>query len=501
MIGAGSRRDILHSHRHGSMQVLFATSEAAPLVKTGGLADVSGALPAALRREGVDVRILLPGYPSVLRHLGGQPTVLAEFDVPMLGRVALLEGAMPDGVPLYVIARDDLYARDGGPYQRADGADWPDNDRRFALLSRVAAMLSQETSPIAWRPDVLHCNDWQTGLAPLFLGLGGGWHARTLFTIHNLAYQGIFPAESLPKTGLPWDVFRMEGVEFFGNISFLKGGLQTADRITTVSPNYAREIQHEPLGFGMQGLLSWRAKDLTGILNGIDLDAWNPGTDPLIPRRYGVDSLLRKDANRSALRTLMGLEDIKGIPVAGLVTRFAHQKGLDLLLACIEEALALPMQFAILGSGDPTLEHAYRDLAARHPGRIGVRIGFDEGLSHLVEAGADLFVMPSRFEPCGLNQMYSQRYGTPVVAHATGGLADSIVDATPETVSAGEGTGFLFREPTPPALLAALGRAASAFADRRAWRRIQRAGMGRDFSWDAAARRYAALYRSVAGTP
>jgi len=483
------------------MRVLFATSEAAPLVKTGGLADVSGALPAALRREGVDVRILMPGYPAVLRHLGPRPTVVAELDLPMLGLAAVLEGAMPDGVPLYVLARDDLYVRDGGPYQRADGSDWPDNDRRFALLSRAAAALAHESSPLAWQPDVLHSNDWQTALASLYLKLTGGRHARTLFTIHNLAYQGIFPAESLQRTGLPWDVFRMDGVEFYGNISFLKGGLQTADRLTTVSPGYAREIQHEPLGFGLQGLLSWRAKDLTGILNGIDLSVWDPGTDPLIPRRYGADSLLRKDANRSALRTAMGLEEIKGVPVAGLVTRFAHQKGLDLLLACVERALGLPMQFAILGSGDTMLEHAYRDLGARYPGRIGVRIGFDEALSHLVEAGADLFVMPSRFEPCGLNQMYSQRYGTPVVAHATGGLADSIIDATPEAVAAGQGTGFLFHPPTPTALLAALGRAATAFTDRRAWRRIQRAGMARDFSWDAAARRYAALYRSLAGTP
>ncbi len=479
------------------MKVLFATPEAAPLVKTGGLGDVSGALPAALRREGIDVRLLMPGYPSVLAYAAGRSEVVAELDLPPFPRATLLATTMPDGVPLYVLACDPLFDRPGGPYLQPAGGDWPDNDIRFALLSRAAATLSHESSPLEWRPDVLHCNDWQTGLAPTYLDVLGGVRARTVLTIHNLAYQGLCPPEVLPRLGLPWDVYRMDGVEYHGHVSFLKGGLQMTDRITTVSPGYAREIQHEPLGFGLQGLLSWRARDLVGILNGIDTTIWDPANDPLIPRRYRADTLPRKDDNRAALREYFALDATPKVPVVGIVSRLVPQKGFDLLLGCADEAMALGMQLAVLGSGDVATETAFRALESRYPGSVGVRTGFDERLSHLVEAGADLFLMPSRFEPCGLNQMYSQRYGTPVVARATGGLADSIVDATPETVAAGTGTGFMFADATPEALLAALERAVAAFADRRAWRRIQRAGMARDFSWDAAARTYAALYDSV----
>ena len=480
------------------MKVLFATSEAVPLIKTGGLADVSGALPDALRQRGVDVQVLLPGYGPVLGWIDGRSKVLAEIQIAPFPPARLLAAAFPSKVPLLVLDCPELYARGGGPYQQVGGDDWPDNDIRFGLLSRVAAALAHEASPIPWRPDVLHCNDWQTGLAPAYLAFMPGARARTLMTIHNLAYQGIFPPTSLPKVGLPWDSFKVDGVEFYGNLSFLKAGLHYADKLSTVSPTYAREIQSEPLGFGLQGLLAWRAKDLTGIVNGIDTDAWNPATDESIPRRYKSATLARKIDDKRALQERMGLEPSASTPVLGVVSRFTYQKGLDLVVAATERMLKLPVQLAVLGSGDAILENGFRELARQHAGTIAVQVGFDEALSHLIEAGADAFLMPSRYEPCGLNQMYSQRYGTPVIARATGGLVDTVVDCTPQTRSAGTATGFLFDEASPDALYAAVERAVAAYHDRRLWRQLQRQGMDRDYSWDASAKGYSALYDLVA---
>jgi starch synthase len=480
------------------VKVLFATSEAHPLVKTGGLADVSGALPAALRREGVDARLLMPGYPAVLAATAGAGQTLATLRPEPFPEARLVAGTLDGDVPLLVLDCPPLYQREGGPYQRGDGSDWPDNDVRFGLLARVAAALAGDDSPLDWKPDLLHCNDWQTGLAPAYMALSGRPAAPSLLTIHNLAYQGIFQPGTLPRVGLPWDWFRLDALEYYGNISYLKAGLQFATALSTVSPTYAREIQGEPLGFGLQGLLAWRSEDLTGILNGIDTAAWNPAADPSLPQTYAADCLARKEVNRRALRMALGLDASPGVPVAGVISRLTHQKGLDLLLACADRMLELPVQLAVLGSGDASLEHGFTQLARRHPGRVGVRLGFDEAFSHLIEAGADFFVMPSRFEPCGLNQMYSQHYGTPVVARATGGLADSIVDLAPGTAWRSQAaTGFLFDEATPEALLTAIARAAEAYRNRHLWRHLQRNGMGRDFSWNGAARRYRDLYRSL----
>ena len=481
------------------MKVLFATSEATPLVKTGGLADVAGALPAALVESGVDVRVLLPGYGPVLESIAGRSEIVADLALPPFPPARLVAASMPSGVPLLVVDCPALFVRPGGPYQQPGGLDWPDNDIRFGLLSRVAALLAHESTPLPWRPDVLHCNDWQTGLAPAYLAFELGSRARTVMTIHNLAYQGIFLPGTLARVGLTPAAFQPEGVEYYGNVSYLKAGLHYADRLTTVSPTYAREIQTETLGFGMQGLLTRRADELTGIVNGIDVDVWNPATDPLIPRRYQPDTLIRKNDDKRALQQKLGLETDIFTPLAGIVSRFTDQKGLDLVLEAADRLLALPLQLAALGSGDPVLQDGFRALAARHPGQVGVQIGFDEALSHLVEAGADLFLMPSRFEPSGLNQMYSQRYGTPVVAHATGGLVDTITDHTPVTAKAGTASGFLFREPTADALFDAVERAVTCFHVRRTWRRIQRAGMGRDFSWASSAGQYVALYEALAG--
>jgi starch synthase len=462
-------------------RVLFAAPECAPLTKTGGLGDVAGALPAALRAIGVDVRILLPAYGA----LPGREVAHME----VLGKsVRILESKLPSGVPLYLLDCPQLYIRNGGPYQTGEGEDWPDNALRFGVLSRVAALLGGASSPLAWRADVVHCNDWPTALAPVYLQREPG-AAASLLTVHNLAFQGLFEAAALGELGLPASDFSVEKLEFYGRLSFLKGGLACAGAISTVSPTYAGEIQGEAQGCGLDGLLRQRSEDLSGILNGIDTLAWDPAGDTLIASNYDAATLDEKRGNRTALRRRMGLRAEEGVPLIGMVGRLTHQKGIDLVIAAAEDLLGLPAQLVVLGKGDRVHEHALAALAARHPGQVAVATGFNEELAHLIEAGADLFLMPSRFEPCGLNQMYSQRYGTPPVARATGGLADTIVDG---------GTGFLFDRPEGAALVAAVRRAVAAWRDAARWRAIQRAGMARDFSWSEAARRYADLYLRLA---
>ncbi|HZP92203.1 MAG TPA: glycogen synthase GlgA [Burkholderiales bacterium] len=478
------------------LKVLFATSEVAPLVKTGGLGDVSGALPPAIAGLGADVRVLVPGYRQVMEALKtkGRAAVLPALSG--LPPAHLLASKLPSGVPLLVIDCA-IYDRPGGPYQDAAGRDWPDNDLRFGLLSYVAALLSASGSPYPWAPDIVHCNDWQTGLAPIYLRYTDGRKAKTVITIHNLAYQGIFPPEAVARLGLPKQAFGIDGVEYYGNMSFLKAGLQWADHITTVSPSYAQEIQHEPLGMGMQGLLSHRRAVLTGILNGIDVDAWDPDNDPYIERYYNASRLAQKEDNRKALRARLRLADEPEVPLFATVGRLTHQKGLDVLADVAAELIGFPAQLAVLGAGDAQLQSRFLSLARSHRGKIAAHIGFDEGLSHQIEAGADIFVMPSRYEPSGLNQMYSQRYGTPPVVHATGGLKDSVVDATPQAIAAKTASGFAFAPLGPETLLAACRRAAHAYRNKRLWRQIQKNGMARDFSWQASARQYLQLYHEL----
>jgi starch synthase len=480
------------------LKVLFATSEMAPLIKTGGLADVSGALPVALRAAGVDVRVLLPGYTPVLAQLP-QHEVVATFDaLPGFPPARLLAGDTATDVPLLVLDCPELYQRAGGPYQDADGRDWSDNPRRFALLSRVAAILASTDSPLPWKPDLLHCNDWQTGLAPAYLHF---WHSKTptVMTIHNLAFQGVFPPQLLEELHLPPSSFAIGGVEYYGNLSFLKAGLYYADHITTVSPNYAQEIQREPLGFGMQGLLAQRSDRLTGILNGIDTDEWNPAKDGYLAKNYSAARMTGKAANKQALQRRMGLAEEAETPLLGVVSRFTHQKGLDLLLEVVPSLIDLPVQLAMLGSGEAELQRTARELAGRYPGRVAAHIGFNEELSHLIEAGVDMFVMPSRFEPCGLNQFYSQRYGTPPIVHATGGLADSVIDCTPESLKAGSASGFVFSEPTADSLHAAILRATELYRDQKLWKALRKNCMAKDSSWQHSAEAYLDVYRGVLG--
>ena len=455
------------------MRVLFVTPECAPLTKTGGLGDVSAALPAALRALGHDVRILVPGYRAVLEGLLQlRPTGTLE----LLGfKASVLEARN-----FFVLDCAELYRRDGGPYQDASGNDWPDNPLRFGLLARAAALVARD-----WQADILHCNDWPTGLSPVYLS----GKARSVMTVHNLAFQGNFDALWVQRLGLPVESFTMEGAEFHGQLSFLKAGLAYADAITTVSPTYAREIQGAELGCGMDGLLRHRAAALTGILNGIDTDIWDPGRDEKIKERYGASSLEKKLVNKTELQRLLGLEVRADVPLFGVVSRLTYQKGTDLVAAVAEALVAIPAQLAVLGAGNRDQEETLSHLKTRFPGKIGLQIGFDEGLAHRIEAGADFFLMPSRYEPCGLNQMYSQRYGTPPVARATGGLADTIAD--------GE-TGLLFERADPGALLEAVRRAATLWRDEPRRLAMQRAGMARDFGWARSARRYSELYARLA---
>jgi starch synthase len=480
------------------LKVLFATSEVAPLVKTGGLADVSGALPAALRAIGVDTRVLVPGYTPVIAQLGEYRVAAVFADLPGFPPSRLLSGTMAHGVPLLVLECPSLYQREGGPYQDSLGHDWPDNALRFGMLSRVAAVLGCDASPLAWHPDLVQCNDWQTGLTPAYLNFTPD-AVPSVIAIHNLAFQGNFPPDMVRQLHLPPSCYSIEGVEFYGNMSFLKAGLFYADHITTVSPNYAKEIQQEPLGFGLQGLLALRRNSLTGILNGIDTDEWNPATDRYLASQYDCADIAGKAADKEALQISMGLNVDPDVPLLGVVSRFTHQKGLDLLLEIAPLLARLPVQLAMLGSGDAQMQKAARDLSHAYPGKVGVVIGFSEELSHQIEAGADMFVMPSRFEPCGLNQMYSQRYGTPPIVHATGGLVDSVVDCTLATLKDGTASGFVFSGMTAARLHAAIKRAVALYQDKNKWETLRRNCMAKDFSWKNSAGAYRAVYLKVLG--
>ena len=476
------------------MKILFATSELAPWVKTGGLGEVAGTLPAALRTHGVDVRVLVPAYPEILRSFPNakeiaQPNRLGG----LLPTPALRQARSPDGTPLLLVDYPPYFNRPGNPYLGPEGRDWHDNHLRFGLLSRVAAWLGSEASTLDWQPDIVHCNDWQTGLAPVYLNYLPGRSAKSLFTLHNLAFQGLFDHASLFELGLPDAAWGIDGVEFYGYLSFLKAGLQHADAITTVSPTYAREIQTDAEGMGMGGLLRHRSEKLSGILNGIDTKIWNPAADQHLYQTYSARRLDAKATNKAELQVELGLEPRPDLPLLGVVSRLTEQKGLDLLLEAAPQVFKLPAQLAVLGSGTPELQQGWAALARKHRGLCAVTIGFDEALAHRIEAGADIFVMPSRFEPCGLNQMYSLRYGTPPVVRATGGLADTVIDAADEK----HGNGFVFGPTTTAALLQALQRAITAWRDPDLWRKLQKRGMARDSSWEEAARQYVELYQRL----
>ena len=480
------------------MKILFATPECAPFVKTGGLGDVSAALPPVLARLGHDVRVLMPAYSGL--NFSGDLRVTVDIPAQAQWPAAqLLEFDTGNGVPLLLLACPDLYERAGSPYVNAQGADHHDNAYRFGFLSHIAARLGTGASPLPqWQAEVVHANDWPLGLTPLYLAQAREAHptsgaAASVITIHNLAFQGVFGMDRADVLGIPWHWRGIDGVEFWGQLSMLKGGLQFADAITTVSPTYAREIQTREAGVGLDGVLRSRADRLTGILNGVDRSFWNPATDPLLPHRYDAASLELKALNKSALQARCNLEPRGDAMLFAVVSRLTSQKGIDLVLDALPSLVAQGGQLTVLGQGDAGLQQALVDAAARHPGSVAVQVGFDESLAHWIEAGADCFLMPSRFEPCGLNQMYSQAYGTPPLVNATGGLVDSVTDCT----HAVDCTGFVMRSADAAGFAQALDRARAAFADAARWRRIQQQGMAQDFGWDSSAARYVEVYENA----
>jgi len=477
------------------MRVLHAAAELFPWVKTGGLGDVVAALPPALSALGTEVRLVLPGFTAFLDAFA--PTEIARLRTPFaVERVRIARARLSEGaVAVYLVDHPAFYDRPGTPYQAPDGTDWPDNHRRFALLGWAAAALAQGADP-RWRPDLLHCHDWHAGLGPAYLRAQSA-AVPSVFTVHNLAYQGFFPASFFADLALPPSFFAVDGVEFYGGLAFIKAGLFYADRLTTVSPTYAREIQTPAFGMGLDGLLRARAAVLTGILNGVDPQVWSPDNDRLSPSHYSADDMEGKAAAKAALERRCGLAADGAGPLFGAVTRLTPQKGLDLLLGALPGLIALGGRLVLLGSGDAALEAGFTAAARTYPGRVAVEIGYDEVLSHLIIAGSDSIVAPSRFEPCGLTQLYALRYGSPPLVRRTGGLADTVVDANAVTLADGTATGFAFVEETPDGLLGAVQRAIALFGDQAAWQQVVQRAMTRDFSWTVAARQYIGLYREL----
>ncbi|MEK4032986.1 glycogen synthase GlgA [Methylocystis sp. IM3] len=478
-----------------ALRVLAVASEMSPLVKTGGLADVVGALPAALRVQNVETRTLIPGYPQALAALGPGETRLA-FDDLFGGPAWLHEGRLGEEI-VYALVAPHLYAREGGLYTDAHGVDYPDNAFRFAALAWVGADIAQGALA-DFVPDVLHAHDWQAALAPAYLHYSGRPRPATIVTIHNIAFQGQFSKELLEPLRLPPHAFQIDGVEYYGAIGFLKAGLQLCDRITTVSPSYALEIETSEFGMGLDGLLRARADVVGGILNGVDEETWNPATDTRIAATYDAARLDARAKNRAALCRRLRLDADRQAFLLGVVSRLSWQKGLDMLLADLPGLMARRVQIALLGAGDRHLEDGFLTAQEAYRGRVGVVIGYDEDMAHLVQAGCDAFLVPSRFEPCGLTQLYALRYGAVPIVARVGGLKDTIIDANEMALQAGVATGFQFSPPSAEALGGALRRAEAVFNDRETWRAMQIAGMKTDVSWRHPARRYAALYREAA---
>jgi starch synthase len=482
------------------MRVLYITAELYPWVKSGGLGDVTAALPPALIAEGIDVRLLLPGFRGFVDAFPGI-TDIARLTTPFAAeRVRVGLARLPGTESLaYLVDHPAFYDRPGNPYASPDGSDWPDNHRRFGLFGWIAAELARGADP-GWRPDILHGHDWHAGLAPAYLVARppAEGHVPTVFTVHNLAYRGPFPGALFAELALPPEFFAIDGVEFFGTVSFIKAGLFYSDRLTTVSPTYAREIQTPAFGWGLDGLLRARANVLTGILNGVDPRVWDPRHDAILPRPYGeANAIAGKQAAKAGLQRRLGLEPIDNPPLFGAVSRLTPQKGLDLVLAGLPALVAAGGQLALLGSGDGDLEQAFTAAAEQYRGRVGVVIGYDESLAHLIIGGSDVILVPSRFEPCGLTQLYGLRYGALPLVRRVGGLADTVVDATAMSLAEGVATGFAFDDDSPSVLMSAIGRATTLFREREIWQRMMRRAMTRDFSWAAAGRQYVAIYHAL----
>ncbi|MGD9888631.1 MAG: glycogen synthase GlgA [Halothiobacillaceae bacterium] len=479
------------------MRVLFATSEIHPLMKTGGLADVSASLPHALFELGVDIRLVMPAYADTLARLKAWQ-VVSELNLGIFGHARLLRSQIPNSpVPLYLIEHPSFSTRQGNPYNDASGHAWPDNAERFTLFCRASEMLALNQAMLDWQPDIVHGNDWQTGLL-LALLHENPRAPQSLITIHNLAYQGVFSRATFDALGLPASLWRPDAIEHWGEMNCLKAGLNAAHKIATVSPSYAREIQTPAFGAGLDGLLRARQADVVGMVNGIDMDEWNPASDAHLAAPYSLDTLQNKVLNKHALQAEMGLNHHADAMLIGMVGRMTEQKGLDVVLEAADAIMQMPVQLAILGGGDATLEAAFQALMQRYPGRISVRLGYNEGLAHRIEAGSDVFLMPSRFEPCGLNQLYSLRYGTPPIVHGVGGLNDTVIDTYTATLADGRANGFVMRNLDVPAIVWGVGRALEFYRQPAIWQSIQRHGMSQDFSWTQSARQYLDIYQIIA---
>jgi starch synthase len=480
-------------------EILSVTAEIFPLVKTGGLADVAGALPLALAREGVAVTTLVPGYPAVMAALE-KPRLVHRF-ANLMGAPANLLRARAGALELLVVDAPHLYERPGNPYLQASGEEWPDNGPRFAALAKVAADIGLGAVR-NYRPDLIQAHDWHAGLTPVYMHYarkkdGHDKPPPVVLSIHNLAFQGRFPARLLSKLGLPQEAFSIEGVEYYGDIGFLKAGIQFADQVTTVSPSYAAEITTEEGGMGLGGLLKARARRLVGILNGIDTDVWNPETDPAIKARYTVETVELRAINKLALQAQFGLRADPDAPLFGILSRLTDQKGVDMLLGALPVLFGEGAQLIVVGQGEARYEQAFRDAGDQYPGAMGRFVGYREDLAHLVQAGADAILAPSRFEPCGLTQLCAMRYGAIPVVSRTGGLSDTIIDANAAAIARSAATGVQFAPATQDMLEDAIRRTCALYRHHRSWRRVQRNAMASDSSWRVSAGEYAAMFQRL----
>lgn len=477
-------------------KILFATSEVYPLIKTGGLADVAASLPRALLKLGQDVKILLPAYASVLEKVPAAGVKeVAKIDVDGYS-VSLKQTRLPGSkVVVLLVDIPEFFGREGNPYCGPDGNDWFDNHKRFYVFSKIAELIALNQANLNWQPTIVHCNDWQTGLIPALLSLHPNRPA-TIFTIHNLAYRGLFSYQAFAELNLPKIFWHHERLEFYGQMSFIKGALAFADYITTVSPSYAQEIQRPEFGCGLDGLMRYRSNSLAGILNGIDTNEWNPGTDPHLTCNYNRRTIEKKINNKLALQEELGLTVSAEIPLLGFVGRLVDQKGVDLILAQMNRFLNLDCQLVVLGSGFPHYETALKNIAEQHPTKVAVTLGYNEMYAHRIEASSDIFLMPSIFEPCGLNQMYSLRYGTLPVVHAVGGLRDTVFEQTCESTQE-EPNGFVFTVGTTDELFNAIQRAIAVYQQKDRWKKLQLNAMGKDFSWDVSAKEYLTIYEKI----
>jgi starch synthase len=476
-------------------KILYISSEAFPFIKTGGLGDVAGSLPAALLKNSQDVRLLLPAYSGVLNKISKSKTlaITLYYGLP----VKIIETRLPDSnVIVWLVDCPAVFVRPGGPYADQDGQSWKDNALRFAILCHAAVDIALNKLQLNWQPDIVHCNDWQSGLVPALLSLHPKRPA-TVFTIHNLAYQGVFEQQTFTDLHLPTELWHMDGLEFYGQLSFIKGGLAYADKIIAVSPNYAREILEPEFSYGLDALLKHRADKIYGIINGIDEKHWNPGTDKYLEQKYNRHSLNKKGRNKTALQQELSLPVDDSIPMIGMVSRLVEQKGLEYILSSLETLLAMPLQIVILGTGETHYEMQLTEMAQQYPKRFKVIIGYNEALAHRIEAASDMYLMPSTFEPCGLNQLYSLRYGTLPIVSNVGGLADTVINSSEGNIDNGTANGFVLQDKSTTALIHAIQHAMALYQKPDIWRKLQVNAMGGDYSWQSSAENYIKLYEDA----